>query len=535
MNICHILIKQAAERAAQPAIIEAAGRGTRSLTFAQIVERSARAAALFRESGLTEGDRVLLFQPMSIELYVALLGLFRLGLVATVLDPSAGRRHVEQCCGIARPRAFLGPARAHLLRLYCRSLRRIERHFVTTGWAPSTIRWSRLERFSPSNSIAACRSSDDALLTFTSGSTGKPKAAVRSHGFLRAQHSVLSESIQLEPCEIDLATLPIFVLANLASGVTSVIPQCDLRRPGFVAPGPLLKQLECHGVTRTVGSPALYGRLLEGALLAASEKSEDLEAPLGTLRKLYTGGAPVFPRLLHELRTAMPQGRVIVVYGSTEAEPISHLDWDEASAGDRAAMYAGAGLLVGKPVHQIDLRIVENRWGEPLPAMSVQEFGGRVLPPEARGEIVVSGPHVLGGYLNGIGDEESKFRVAGDTWHRTGDAGYLDAEGRLWLLGRAGAVIRDERGTIYPFAAECAASKLGWIDRSALASLNGERMLAVQFGLRAPADAERRVLEALPWAQLDRVVRMPRIPVDRRHNAKVDYPSLKKELKQHVS
>ena len=199
-------------------------------------------------------------------------------------------------------------------------------------------------------------------------------------------------------------------------------------------------------------------------------------------------------------------------------------------------MYAGRGLLVGRPVPQIALRIVHNRWGKPLGALNAQ----RVRRPRATrrgvdGEIVVCGPHVLAGYLNGVGDEETKFRVKGEVWHRTGDAGYLDAAGRLWLLGRAGAVIRDANGTIHPFAAECAASQLPWVERSALAAHNGERLLAVQLGLQAPADAEWRVQEALSWAQLDRVVRVPRIPVDRRHNAKIDYPALKKEQERHVN
>lgn len=535
MNISRILIEQATERPDQPAIVEATRGGTRTLTFGQVAERSARAAALFRTAGLHQGDRVLVFQPMSIELYVALLAIFRLGLVATVLDPSAGRRHIEQCCSIARPSAFLGPARAHLLRLFCRGLRRIERHFVTSGRVPRAIPWSRLGRLAPLSAITACDSSHDALLTFTSGSTGVPKAAVRNHGFLLAQHDALAEAIDLEPGEVDLATLPIFVLANLASGVTTVIPKGNLRRPGFIEPGPVLEQLERHRVTRTVGSPALYDRLLHGARAAGGGGRDSGKTPLATLRKLYTGGAPVFPRLLHELRSAMPQGRVIVVYGSTEAEPIADLDWDEVQPADLDAMFAGKGLLVGKPVQQIDLRILENRWGEPLPAMRAREFDELALPGGRGGEIVVSGPHVLSGYLNGIGDEETKFRVAGEVWHRTGDAGYLDASGRLWLLGRAGAVIRDERGTIYPFAVECAASQLAWIERSALARHNGQRLLAVQLGPRAPTDAEWRVQETLSRAKLDRVVKVPRIPVDRRHNAKIDYPALEKELKRHVN
>ncbi len=535
MNISRILIEQATERPDQPAIVEATRDGTRTLTFGQIAKRSARAAAMLRASELRKGDRVLVFQPMSVELYVALLAIFRLGLVATVLDPSAGRRHIEQCCSIARPRAFLGPARAHLLRLFCRGLRRIERHFVTAGRAPFATRWSRLERIAPLQAITGCVPSHDALLTFTSGSTGVPKAAVRSHGFLLAQHDALARAIDLEPGEVDLATLPIFVLANLASGVTTVIPKGDLRRPGSIEPGPVLEQLQRHRVTRTVGSPAQYDRLLQGARNAGGTGSGSGRAPLGTLKKLYTGGAPVFPRLLQELRLAMPQGRVFVVYGSTEAEPIADLDWDDAQPDDLDAMSAGKGLLVGKPVQQVDLRILENRWGEPIPAMNARAFAKLALPGGRGGEIVVSGPHVLSGYLNGIGDAETKFQVEGEVWHRTGDAGYLDASGRLWLLGRAGAVIRDERGTIHPFAAECAASRLPWVERSALARHNDERLLAVQLGARAPADAERRVQETLSWAQLDRVVRVPRIPVDRRHNAKIDYPALEKELERHVN
>ena len=533
MNISQVLIDQAAERPEEPAIIEAAGAGTRTLTFGQMAERSARAAALLRSAKLQEGDRILVFQPMSTELYVLLLAIFRLGMVATVLDPSAGRGHIEQCCSIARPRAFVGPARAHLLRFACRGLRRIERHFVTAGRAPGATRWRGLERLEPLEPVTPCDSSHDALLTFTSGSTGVPKAVVRSHGFLLAQHEVLAESIELEPGEVDLATLPIFALANLASGVTTVIPGCDLRRPGFVEPAPILGQLRRHRVTRTAGSPALYARLLQGARAAEGAGSRSGETSLGRLEKLYTGGAPVFPRLLQELRSAMPRGRVTVVYGSTEAEPIAHLDWDEAEPADLEAMYAGKGLLVGRPVRQIELRVLDNRWGEPLPEMKARELAELGLPPGQGGEIAVNGPHVLAGYLGGIGDDETKFRVDGEVWHRTGDAGCLDAAGRLWLLGRAGAVIRDERGTIYPFAAECAASQLAWIERSALASQNGGRLLAVQLGAGAPADAERRVKNTLPWAQLDRVVRLARIPVDSRHNAKVDYPALKKALERH--
>src|SRR5262249_2641198 len=102
-----------------------------------------------------------------------------------------------------------------------------------------------------------------ALLTFTSGSTGRPKAALRTHGFLLAQYGSLEKSLQLRPGTRDLTTLPIFVLANLGSGVTSVLPDADLRSPGKIAAGPVLRQMDRQRIQTTAASPAFVERLLD--------------------------------------------------------------------------------------------------------------------------------------------------------------------------------------------------------------------------------------------------------------------------------
>src|SRR5207244_2750528 len=132
------------------------------------------------------------------------------------------------------PRALIAGTKAHLLRLWSPALRRIPVKFVIGLPVPGAIRWSRLARTPPHAEIAACTPDTPALLTFTSGSTGAPRAAVRSHGFLLAQHRVLSDCLGLVPGDIDLTTLPIVLLANLASRVTSVLPDADLRRPGAI-------------------------------------------------------------------------------------------------------------------------------------------------------------------------------------------------------------------------------------------------------------------------------------------------------------
>ncbi len=256
MNLAAIASEQARARP-DAAAIRAASRGREvAVTFAELERGAARAAVLLKASGLKEGDRVLVFQPMSIELYVALLAIFRLGLVAVFLDPSAGRAHIERCCELAPPAAFIGSRRAQWLRLVSPALRRIPRNFPAQRLTGQTGPTGPTE-----HGAGACDAGAPALLTFTSGSTGEPKAAIRTHGFLLAQHRVLERSIALVPGEIDLTTLPIFGLANLASGVTTLIPDADLRRPGAIDAQPVVGQMLRHCATRAAASPAFFERI----------------------------------------------------------------------------------------------------------------------------------------------------------------------------------------------------------------------------------------------------------------------------------
>ena len=181
MNVAELLHRHAAARPNAPALIAGSGRRTRTVSFAELDDRSARAAAFLHDRGLGKGDVALLLQPVSIELYVVLFALCRLGATAMFLDPSAGRGHIAACCAALPPKALIASPKGHVLRALCAALRRVPIKLSTAGWAPGAEDMGRAKDTAPRRRIEPCRDWDPVLVTFTSGATGAPKGVARSH------------------------------------------------------------------------------------------------------------------------------------------------------------------------------------------------------------------------------------------------------------------------------------------------------------------------------------------------------------------
>ena len=128
------------------------------------------------------------------------------------------------------------------------------------------------------------------------------------------------------------------------------------------------------------------------------------------------------------------------------------------------------------------------------------------------------------GYLGGVGDTENKLHLDGEIWHRTGDAGTLDAEGKLWLHGRRAARV----GATYPFDVEAPARMWPGVRRAALLPelvpptivLDGVEPAPGLWQSQASALGELRVVNGS-------------VPLDRRHRAKIDYTALRRAFKDH--
>jgi acyl-CoA synthetase (AMP-forming)/AMP-acid ligase II len=518
MNLVALLAERAAEHPDRPALIDSANGQDRIVTYRELMDRVAGGASFLKGRGLKRGDTVLLLHPVSIELYEFLLAAFHLGVRAMLADPSGGKAFISLCCQRVRPAAFFGSWKAQAFGMVIPEIRKCPLRFRTGPWFPGASKW---RTDAAPHELVDVPADEPALITFTSGSTGVPKAAVRTHGFLLAQHRALSRSLDFRDGEVDLITLPVFVLANLASGLTSVLAATNLANPGSPDTAAVRSQCERHSVTRCAASPAFFEAFLRSP------------AGLPPLQRLYTGGAPVFPDLLRRLGAALPDAEIHSVFGSTEAEPIAHHHPDEEAA---ALTKVGAGLCSGVPVGEIFLRVLKDHWGSPLGPLDAAAFAGMEQERGQAGEIVVSGDHVLPGYLDGLGDRETKIHVDGSIWHRTGDAGWLDAQGRVWLLGRCAEKLPAFTATgglpvdafRYPFAIECALRESFPGIRMAALEWKGERLLVV--GKILSSEERLAIGDKAGAFGIQRIIDLPQLPLDRRHNAKIDYPALRKLL-----
>jgi acyl-CoA synthetase (AMP-forming)/AMP-acid ligase II len=479
-----------------------------ALSFGALRESANRVAGWLRARGVGPGDRVLVLVPMSAALYTVILGVGQVGATCVFIDPSAGLSHLDAACAHARPAAVFAVPAAGLARLGSRALRRIPYAFrVGRDFA------RRLAATPPDAEVAPVSPEDAAVIVYTTGSTGAPKPVRRSHGYIIAQLAALNAHAAKAPDGIDLPMWPMLLFDALCHGRTSVIPAYPPGRIAQADPAVLLEQMRRHGVTLLAGPPALYERLCDHA-----EKARE---PL-PVRHAFIGGAVVTPALLARVSGCLEAGRAYAVYGSTEVEPVAILSADELDG-----LPPSPGVCVGRPHPDLDVRLMV----PPLGPVTWEQ--ARWAEPGAVGEVVVSGPHVSVDYFEAPeAFAAHKLRDPdGRVWHRMGDLALQDAAGRLHVMGRAAHAVTTARGTLYPVPCERAALGVPGVSRAALVGRDGEAWLVAEpapdTDLHALEAGVRRALEGLP---VDRVVFHPRVPVDARHNSKVDLDALLAEL-----
>lgn len=490
-----------------------------SLSFGELKDQVYRVAGLLRRWGVGYGDRVLILVPMSPELYAIMLAVSLVGATCVFLDLWAGRAQVDAACAAAAPKVFFGIPKAHVFRLVSPAFRRIPRKvMVSDGWLGSSYRQA-LAAQRPDARVTPVDGDDAALIAYTTGSTGQPKAVRRSHAYLVRMLAALNQHEAKRIDEIDMAFWPVLLYDALCHGRTSVIPHFTPGQIGAADPATILDQIRRRGVTLLTSSPILFERLCD----YLEARGESLP-----VRWAFLGGAVVPEALLARVQRLMPHGQAIVVYGSTEVEPVASL-----TAAEAAQLPARPGTCVGAVHPDLDLKIVR-RTPDPI-VLDDRGWAKWELPLGEPGEIVVSGPHVAIDYLedpaawaaNKIKDHDGRI------WHRMGDTGFLDAEGRLWLTGRLNHVVETDQGPLFPVPVETPLHDVPGVQRAVLLGMEGEAWIVIQLAPGASESHIRLQVEAIVRDQpIARIVFHPKLPVDPRHNTKVDLGLLRRELQR---
>jgi acyl-CoA synthetase (AMP-forming)/AMP-acid ligase II len=531
-NIAAVLPRMAAERGAQVAIRCPGSRDWRgrarfdaTLTYRQLEDRSNAIAAGLLASGLARGERCVLMVRPSPEFFALMFALFKAGLVPVLVDPGIDRRALKLCLDEAQPHAFIAIPFAHLARTVLGWAKSARLH-VTTGAKPrfahATLADIERRGAAAGLQLADTAPDDPAAILFTSGSTGVPKGVLYRHRHFVAQVDLLRTAFGIEPGGVDLPTFPPFALFDPALGLTSVVPDMDPRKPGQADPRKLHDAIARFGVDQLFGSPALM------AVLAAHG------APLPTLRRVTSAGAPVPADVVAKMRALLPEtARFWTPYGATECLPVAVIEGRELE-GTREETASGAGTCVGHPVAGNTVRVIG------ISDDALPEWDDALLVRQGQvGEITVAGPSATDAYFNrpqatALAKIREAMPEGGERIvHRMGDLGYFDAQGRLWFCGRKSHRVLTELGGLYTEQVEPVFNTHPDVRRSALVGVGerGKQVPVLVVELRPGiAKAERlRIRDEIlrlgegfvHTARVRTVMFHPKLPVDIRHNAKI--------------
>jgi len=508
----------------------------KTISFKNFHDRSVKLAHSFKKLNVKEGDRLIVFMPISVELYLVVAALQYIGAVPVFLDSWGRREHMTECIKNSRPVGIVSinetlkaladnEAGSQIpLRISCQDHGEHHQHQLSELFVNDNDH---------KESITPVRQDDTALITYTTGSSGEPKGVNRTHRFLTAQHYALKRLFPYAEHDIDLSVFPVFALNNIASGISTVIPAINPVSPSANDPHIILSQAENCEVNCMTLSPHVFNAI---AFFCIKEQTL-----LKGINRVLVGGAPISEKDIERFISIAPDTEIQILYGSTEVEPIAYIkgkDMLEYQAEDENDNPTLQGVNVGKIDTELRCKFIKiNHLPTDSSAKQIQDIE---VPAGEVGELLVTGEHVCRDYYNNpkafantkIKDQE------GAIWHRTGDLARIDQTGHLWIVGRTHNVIKHNGELYFPVRPEILLKGLPYVSNAAYLKDLDEKILAVvTVSDEDPANQEKykREIEALFTREkipLDDVVFYNDIPMDVRHHSKVDYRKLKQALNE---
>jgi long-chain acyl-CoA synthetase len=398
-----------------------------SYTFADLDRRSAELAGKFRALDLGPSDRLCVYMLNSPELVTVLLACLRSGIVyvpAHLMLQSGELRHVTTD---ARCKALLadsaGKGRVDGARLDGLAWTGTLSAAVPEGWVDVNAVEAAL--FEGTRNVGP---EHEAFVIYTSGTTGLPKGAVQTHGGMTSWLDSQGERARGRPGPYE--PMPEGTPPNInamplshGTGLLTLFFAFLMGRPivlmtRFVI-DKYLELVQRHRVDNLFGAPTMFQML--------ANYRDVVKYDLSSVKAAMSGGAPLIPAVAErfEERFGIP---IMQTYGQTETGPIASWSPRDVRAGIRKPGSVGR-------IHEgVQVRIVSEV--------------GDDLPQGETGEIVATSPSVMAGYL-GHGTHDTSVTVK-DGWVHTGDLGYVDADGWLFITGRRRELIIVGGFNVYP-------------------------------------------------------------------------------------
>jgi acyl-CoA synthetase (AMP-forming)/AMP-acid ligase II len=462
-----ILQRHADERGAKIALQDASS----ALSYAQLEHRARQVAQGLHAAGVATGDRVGYLGKNTLAYFEFFVGAAKLGAVTVPINWRLAPPEIAHVLDDARPKVLLVEGAfssvasglgAHVTRLY-------------TGGADETFAaWRDSQSDTPLTGHNLVEDSP-VLQMYTSGTTGRAKGVVLTHRnlfALRAQQRDMPEWFRWSADDVSLIAMP----AAHVSGTGWAIWTLQHGATGVVArefdPHAVIDQILQHRISKVLMVPT--------ALQIAARHPSARGADFSFLKYIYYGGAPLPQSLLTECRAVFGCS-FVQMYGMTEtAGTIVAL-----APEDHDCARGSRPRSVGRPLEGVELKIIDAR--------------GTCVPPGASGEIVTRSPANMSGYF--AMPEATSEAIDTGGWLRTGDAGYVDSEGYLYLQDRVKDMIISGGENIYPAEVENALFGHPAIAEVAVIGVPHEKWgEAVKAVIVPTAGAQQDDADVIAWA-----------------------------------
>lgn len=370
--------------------------GAKSLSFAELHKRCRLLAGALRALGLTKGDRVAILANNGQRYIETYMGVPAAGLVVVPLNTRHAVTELKYALEDSQAKVLLSDRDPG-------ELADCVEHVIMIPDAYDTMLNEAVEL----ELGVDVEESDLAGLFYTGGTTGKSKGVMLSHRNLIANTLHLLASVPKREDDVMLVMAPLFHAAGSAGVVANIWTLGTQVTLAAFNPKIALDLIEKHNITDSLGVPTM--------LAAIAEEQHVRPRKTDTLKTLSHGGSPIATEILRRTHSAFPTAELVEVYGATELSPLCTVLTNEQDLID-----SPLARSCGRPVLGNEINILDP--------------DGKLLPPGEIGEVVVRGPNVMQGYWN---QPEQTAAVLKDGTYWTGDLGYMDEQGYVFLVDRS--------------------------------------------------------------------------------------------------